>query len=106
MARFNCPTCAAAYGVLRAAKVPKPAAKRAAYSRPVKDVDRDVRRGVRYARRASTARKASEYSRRLSKHMKKERDKATKKDGTFRKGQSQAKVMRAAHKCVKREMKR
>jgi hypothetical protein len=99
VARFNCPTCAAAYGVLRAAKVPKAAAKRVAYSKKTKRLDTNLRR-------AGAVRRASEYSRKLAKHMKKERDKATKKDGTFRKGQSQAKVMKAAHRCVKREMRK
>ncbi len=103
MARFSCPTCAATYGVLRAARLPKPVAKRVAYSPQMKRGDRKLRSK---ARRISTVRKASEYSRKLAKHLKKERAKATKKNGDFKKGWSQARVMKAAHKCVKKELKR
>lgn len=94
-----CPTCAAINAVLRAAKVPAPVAKAVSRSKPARQADKAIRR-------TKTVRKASEYQKKLSKHMKKERDKATKADGSFRKGMNQAKVMARAHKCVKREMKR
>lgn len=99
MARFSCPTCAAAYGVLRAAKVPKKAAKAVAYSSRTKRADKAMRR-------TKQVRKASVYARKLSKHLSKERAKAMKKNGEFKKGWNQARVMKAAHKCVKREMRR
>ena len=51
-------------------------------------------------------RTASDYSKKLSKHLKKERAKATKKNGDFKKGWDQARVMKAAHKCVKKELRR
>lgn len=103
MARFNCPTCAAAYGVLRAAKVPKSVAKGAAYSKPMRRGDRKLRK---QARRIGAVRKASEYQKKLSKHLKSERAKGTKKNGDFKKGWNQARVMQAAHRCVKREMRK
>lgn len=95
-----CPTCAAIEAVLVASRrVPKPVAREIAYSGP-------VRRGDSYARKTKAVRKASEYSKKLSKHMKLEREKATKKNGDFKKGRSAATVMRAAHKCVAREMRK
>ena len=56
-------------------------------------------------RKTKVVRKASQYQRKLSKHLSDERAKATKKNGDFKKGKSMKTVMKAAHKCVKREMK-
>lgn len=96
----DCPTCRAVEALLVGSRrVPKPVAKKIARSSVTKQADKALRR-------TKTVRKASEYQKKLSKHLKKERDKATKKDGSFRKGMDQAKVMARAHKCVKREMKR
>lgn len=100
MAKGSCPTCAAIEAVLVASRrVPKPVAKELAYSAP-------MRRGDKSIRRTKAVRKASDYSRKLSKHLKKERAKATKKNGDFKKGWDAARVMRAAHKCVKKEMRK
>jgi uncharacterized membrane protein len=96
----DCPTCRAVEALLIGSRrVPKPIAKRIARSSATKKADKALRR-------TNQVRKVSEYSKKLSKHLAEERKKATKKDGTFRKGQSQAKVMARAHKCVKREMRR
>ena len=95
-----CPTCAAIEAVMVASRrVPKGVAREVAYSAP-------IRRGDRAVRRTKAVRKVSEYQRKLSKHLKHEREKATKKNGDFKKGRSMATVMRAAHKCVAREMKK
>ena len=100
MADGTCPTCAAIEAVLVASRrVPKPAARRIAYSGPTRAIDKSVRR-------TKAVRKVSEYSKKLSKHLRKEREKATKKNGDFKKGKSMKTVMRAAHKCVAREMRR
>lgn len=100
MAKGSCPTCAAIEAVLVASRrVPKGVAKKVAYSAP-------VRRGDKSIRRTRMIRKASDYNVKLSKHLKKERAKAMKKNGQFKKGWDQARVMKAAHKCVKKEMKR
>jgi len=94
-----CPTCAAIEAILTATRrVPKPVARAVGYSRP-------VRRADGLARTTKTVRTASDYSRKLSRHLKQERAKATKKNGDFKKGKSMSTIMRAAHKCVKREMR-
>ncbi len=98
MADF-CPTCQAIESILIGSRrFPRPVAKKIARSAPVKRADRAIRR-------TKTVRKASEYSKKLSKHLKKERAKATKKNGDFKKGWTQSRVMQAAHRCVKRELK-
>lgn len=100
MADGTCPTCAALEAVLKASRrVPPGAAKKIAYSGPSRRLDRTVRK-------TRTVRKISEYQKKLSKHLKKERAKATKKNGDYKKGRSARTVMRAAHKCVAREMKK
>jgi hypothetical protein len=85
--------------VLRAAKVPKPVRRPIAYNTKTKAVDKALKR-------QKTVRKVSEYSKKLKKHLKTEREKATKKNGDFKKGRSMSTVMRAAHKCVAREMRK
>jgi len=85
--------------VLTAARVPKPIAKKVAYSSVAKKIDKA-------GRATRPVQKASEYSKKLSEHLRKERAKATKKNGQLKKGQSQAKIMAAAHKCVRRDMRR
>lgn len=100
MAKKSCPTCAAITAVLAASgRVPKGAAKKIGYSRPVRTADKAVKT-------TRIVRKVSDYQKKLSKHLKKERAKATKKNGDFRKGYNQARVMAAAHKCVKKEMRK
>ena len=95
----DCPTCRAVEALLVGSRrVPRPLAKRIARSTATKRADKAIRR-------TKTVRKASEYQKKLSKHLKKEREKATKKNGDFKKGMNMSKVMARAHKCVKREMK-
>ena len=99
MAKGFCPTCAAVEAVLLASRrVPAAAARKIAYNKATRSTDKAVRR-------TKAVRKASEYSKKLSKHLKKEREKAMKKNGQFKKGMDMAKVMARAHKCVKKEMK-
>ncbi len=100
MPEGSCPTCAAIEAVLTASRrVPRGAARKVAYSGPSRRTDRAIRK-------TKAVRKASEYSKKLSKHLKLEREKATKKNGDFKKGRSPATVMRAAHKCVARELRK
>ena len=95
-----CPTCAAVQAVLAASRrVPKPVAKKIAYSKPTRALDKGLRTGKQ-------VRRVSQYSRKLKKHLKDERAKQTKKNGDFKKGRSMSTVMRAAHKCVKKEMRK
>ena len=98
----GCPTCAALQAVLTAARVPAPAARAIARSEPVRKADRAVRGAVSVGR---LKKKASDYNKRLSRHLIEERKKQTKKNGQFKKGKSMKTVMAAAHKCVKREMR-
>ena len=99
MAKGFCPTCAAVEAVLLASrKVPAAAARKIAYNKATRSTDKAIRR-------TKAVRKTSEYSKKLSKHLRKERAKAMKKNGQFKKGMDMAKVMARAHKCVKREMK-
>jgi|TARA_B100002052_G_C15322812_1_gene350561 hypothetical protein len=95
----DCPTCRAVEALLVGSRrVPKPVARRIARSGVTRKADKALRR-------ANTVRKASEYQKKLSKHLKAERAKATKKNGDFKKGKSMKTVMAAAHKCVKKEMR-
>jgi|TARA_R100000482_G_C5007125_1_gene94046 hypothetical protein len=95
----DCPTCRAVEALLIGSRrVPKPVARKIARSSATRRADKALRR-------TKTVRKASEYQKKLSKHLKHEREKATKKNGQFKKGMNMAKVMAKAHKCVKREMK-
>ena len=95
----DCPTCRAVEALLIGSRrVPRPVAKKIARSSATRRADKALRR-------TKTVRKASEYQKKLSKHLKHEREKATKKNGQFKKGMNMAKVMAKAHKCVKREMK-
>ena len=103
----DCPTCRAVEALLVGSRrVPKPVARRIARSSVTKRADRAIRRSLSTGGKTRTVRKVSDYSKKLSKHLKKEREKATKKNGDFKKGRSMKTVMAAAHKCVKREMKR
>lgn len=96
----ECPTCRAVEALLIGSRrVPKPVAKKIARSGPTKRLDKAIRT-------TRVARKASDYQKKLSKHLQKERAKATKKNGEFRKGQNMQKVMAAAHKCVRKEMRK
>ena len=99
MASGICPTCAAVEAVLLASRrVPKPVARKIARSQAVRGVDKAMKT-------EKMVRRASKYSRKLKKHLRMERAKQTKKNGDFKKGKSMSTVMRAAHKCVKKEMK-
>lgn len=96
----DCPTCRAIEALLVGSRrVPRPVARKIARS-PI------TRRADKAIRKTKMVRTASDYQKKLSKHLKKERAKATKKNGDFKKGWSQSRVMKAAHRCVKREMKR
>ena len=99
MPKGDCPTCAAIEAVLVATKrVPKPAARKIAYSGPAKSADKAIRTHKQ-------VRRVSKYSKKLKQHLIKEREKQTKKNGDFKKGKNMSTVMKAAHRCVKREMK-
>lgn len=96
----DCPTCRAVEALLVGSRrVPKPVARKIARSKATRRADKAIRS-------TRAVRKVSQYQKKLSKHLAKERKKATKKNGEFRKGQDMKKVMAAAHKCVKKEMRK
>ncbi len=100
----SCPTCRAVEALLIGSRrVPAPVAKKVARSAPMRRADKMLRK---QGKRLTGVSRASEYSRKLSKHLKHERAKATKKNGDFKKGHSMKTVMAKAHKCVKKEMKK
>ena len=88
--------------LLGSRRVPRRVAEELSYSRPVRVADRAIRKGAV----AKGKRTVSKYQKKLSKHLKQERAKATKKNGDFKKGQSMKTVMAKAHKCVKKEMRK
>ena len=99
MATGVCPTCAAVEAVLLASRrVPKPVARKVARSGPVRSLDKAIKT-------EKLVRRASKYSRKLKKHLREERAKQTKKNGDFKKGKSMSTIMKAAHKCVKKELR-
>jgi hypothetical protein len=61
--------------------------------------------GVSSQVKQKAKRKKSAYSRALSKEMKSIRKKATLKSGKLRKGMTPGKILRQAHKNVKRRLK-
>jgi hypothetical protein len=99
----DCPTCRAVEALLVGSRrVPKPVARKIARSAPVKRADK----ALRGSRKVQRVKQLSDYQKKLSKHLKAERNKATKKNGDFKKGKSMQTIMKAAHKCVKKEMRK
>ena len=99
MAKGICPTCAAVEAVLLASRrVPAAAARKIAYNKATRSADKAVRR-------TKAVRKASDYSRKLSKHLQKERAKAKKKNGQIKKGMEMAEGKTRANKSVQREIR-
>ena len=84
--------------MLASRRVPKPVARKIARSKVTRSVDKAIKT-------EKMVRRASKYSRKLKKHLRMEREKQTKKNGDFKKGKSMSTVMKAAHKCVKKELK-
>lgn len=95
----DCPTCRAVEALLIGSRrVPKPLARKIARSKATRSADKAIRTHKQ-------VRRVSKYSKKLKQHLIKERKKQTKKNGDFKKGKSMSTVMKAAHKCVKRELK-
>ena len=90
----NCPTCLALDMLLRSRGVEPGVADTIAYSPVARKADRQVKKKVK---RGATA-----ASRKLSKALKEVNKKAKKKNGQFKKGYSQSRVMSDAHKLAKR----
>lgn len=90
----NCPTCMALDMLLRSRGVEPGMADTIAYSPVARKADRVVKRKVK--------RGATKASRKLGKALKEVNRKARKKNGEFKKGFTQSRVMRDAHKLARR----
>ncbi len=85
----NCPTCVL-FDALLQSRGFSPAESKIAYAPPVRAVDKAVKRK---ARRGATV-----ASRKLSRALKQVNKKARKKSGEFKKGWTQTRVMKEAHR--------
>jgi hypothetical protein len=107
---LTCPTCAAAYAVLKAARVPSGTAAKVAYGSKVRKADSGIRKGVTAVRGARKAQKQKEsvrkQAKRQSRALQAANAKARKKNGQFRAGWDQARLMRYAHMLRKKEEKK
>ena len=92
MADF-CPTCAAVNALMLARGFSPSEASAVSGSRPIRSVDRKVKKTVK--RGATTA------SRKLSKALKTVNAKARKKNGDLKKGYTQSRIMKDAHRMAK-----
>ena len=90
----NCPTCLALDMLLRSRGVEPMMADTIAYSPQARKADRVVKRKVK--------RGATKASKNLSRALKQINKKARKKNGDFKKGYTQSRVMRDAHKLARR----
>ena len=101
---MSCPTCAAIAALLRGSGLATPArAQSIAYSDNIQAVDTMIRDGPGSpGRKLRGVRKASAYSKKLSRALKEVNKKARKKNGAFRKGYDQSRVMREAQKIARR----
>jgi len=93
-----CPTCMAVEALLRSQRIPPAIAKDIAYDNNIKAVDRiaigtAVRAVAPKVKRGSTA-----ASKRLSKKLKIVNNKARLKSGKLRKGWTQSRIMKTAHR--------
>ena len=94
MILMACPTCAMIRGLLMAGGVNEQLADSVAYSGPVEKLDQKAKKKVKRGATAS--------SRKLGRALKKINKKAKLKSGKFKKGWNRSKVMKEAHKLVKR----
>ena len=93
MADF-CPTCAAVNALMLARGFSQAESALVSKSRPVRAADKKVKKTV--ARGATTA------SRKLSRALKTVNAKARKKNGSFKKGYTQSRIMRDAQRLARR----
>jgi len=101
----SCPTCAAISAVLAASKVPSPIRNQIAYDSRVKAADSQLKTNVRKRVTRKLTGKALKRSRILQRALKAVNAKARKKDGSLKKGWSQSRIMKEAHRITKKELK-
>jgi hypothetical protein len=101
----ECPTCAAMRAVLGIARVPGPVANRISRSPQVRALDSAIKQtGVQVAKRKLSS-KAKKQSKILAEELKKANKRARKKDGSLKKGYTQSRIMKEAHKAKAKRMK-
>lgn len=89
-----CPTCEAVKALMMSRGFDPVTSEAVAESRPVRKADKIVKRKVK--------RGATKASRKLGRALKEINKKARKKNGDFKKGYTQGRVMRDAHKLARR----
>ena len=89
-----CPTCAAVDALMRSRGFPAPVAKAVSRSKVVRSADTKVK--------AKVVRGSTAASRKLSKSLKVVNAKARKKNGDFKKGYNQSRLMKEAHRLAKK----
>ncbi len=101
---MSCPTCAAIAALLRGSGLATPARAQAiAYDDRIQGADRIAREGPGSpGKKVRAVRKASAYGKKLSKALKEANKRARKKNGSFKKGWSQRRVMSTAQKIARR----
>tara|TARA_Y100001937_G_scaffold28358_1_gene40883 strand:- start:1428 stop:1727 length:300 start_codon:yes stop_codon:yes gene_type:complete len=93
---FDCPTCALVFGALKAARVPTGAARKISRSDTIRAVDKSAKRQVKRVARKAGVNK-------LGKYLKEANRKGRKKDGSFRKGYDQKRIMREAWRLKRKD---
>ena len=108
MAKLNqilgCPTCAAMRAVLGIAGVAPAAANAISRSKQVRGLDRSIK-AVATSKVRKISSRAKKGSKILSEELKKANARGRKKDGSLKKGYSQSRIMREAHKAKARRLK-
>ena len=97
----SCPTCAAISAVMAAAKVPSKVRNEIAYDPRVRALDTRAKSKVKRKLGAQAVKR----TRLLQRALKFVNAKARKKDGSLKKGWSQSRIMKEAHRRVKKELK-
>jgi len=102
----SCPTCAAISAVLAAAKVPGAVAQEVAYDRRVRAIDSKVKSKAKRAVAKRVVRPLTKQAKKrakiLSQELKAANKRARKKSGGLKKGWSQSRIMKEAHKKAQR----
>ena len=97
-----CPTCMAVEALLRSQRIPPAIAKDIAYDSNIKAVDRLAIGTVARVAAPKIKRGSTAASKKLSKSLKQVNKKARLKSSKLRKGWTQSKIMKTAHKMARK----
>ena len=97
-----CPTCMAVEALLRSQRIPPAIAKDIAYDNNIRAVDRLAIGGVAKVVAPKIKRGSTKASKKLSASLKKVNKTARLKSGKLRKGWTQSRVMKTAHKLARK----